>query len=648
MKIKTTLLLILYFFVYSTLIHAEVPADWKQVTHGGTSFNIPGDWVQIKERKSEGRWGLKDDEKHEAIIFSVVLERRPERIFKSAKKDGMEVKELGRVTLGALSGDQYSISGKTDEVGEVVMRVIVLDGLLPDGDRITYSTSIVNLPPDDLLPIAEQVMASIQPTEELVATLTGYSRHELFDGLVSVEVRNNWEMSDYSDNVSWEPPLFSLYGADLIEFAKGYHLTGEKGLLSKLENPSIEKTEFWGIPGWKITGTGVAVSYRDGMRNDPIPATTVVYLSNICLEKGDRFGYVITASDEQLTTHKEELDKLLSSIELTLPETAVSCDELQAYESKRGVQIKVPTSWRKNQDEIYHLSWYDRDLITGANISLYISHGVAEKHPLIGEGYAPVDTIETISIDGYPATHYRKSVTGSNKVTSIHDYYVLDTRMSYKAKNQISNTSFIYFKFASSPAEAAEPDIEMQHSVLSTVVFGEGWESETPVVREEKIDNQSFVTDKDEPVMPTATATTTMESEAATSEQTVLEDARKDDIPVENTAKEEELPIEETVDKQDVNDHQNADESEPVEEKAVSDAAPDEMPSETGDISDDADEKRHSYEQAKALRDAGAELQQKGDLQGAVQKYRESLTLYPDDRLEKHVRRIEELLKGKE
>ena len=117
---------------------------------------------------------------------------------------------------------------------------------------------------------------------------------------------------------------------------------------------------------------------------------------------------------------------------------------------------------------------------------------------------------------------------------------------------------------------------------------------------------------------------------------------------MENTAKEEELPIEETVDKQDVNDHQNADESEPVEEKAVSDAAPDEMPSETGDISDDADEKRHSYEQAKALRDAGAELQQKGDLQGAVQKYRESLTLYPDDRLEKHVRRIEELLKGKE
>ena len=44
---------------------------------------------------------------------------------------------------------------------------------------------------------------------------------------------------------------------------------------------------------------------------------------------------------------------------------------------------------------------------------------------------------------------------------------------------------------------------------------------------------------------------------------------------------------------------------------------------------------------AKELRDAGAKLQQAGDLAGAIAKYRESLKLYPDPRLEEHIKKLE-------
>ena len=56
------------------------------------------------------------------------------------------------------------------------------------------------------------------------------------------------------------------------------------------------------------------------------------------------------------------------------------------------------------------------------------------------------------------------------------------------------------------------------------------------------------------------------------------------------------------------------------------------------------DPDRANYEQAKRLRDEGALLQRQGSLAAAAARYRESLALYPDDRLEAHVRRIEAML----
>lgn len=53
---------------------------------------------------------------------------------------------------------------------------------------------------------------------------------------------------------------------------------------------------------------------------------------------------------------------------------------------------------------------------------------------------------------------------------------------------------------------------------------------------------------------------------------------------------------------------------------------------------------RRRYEMAKRLRAEGAALQQQGRLAAAVGKYRESLRLYPDYRLEAHIRRIEQVL----
>jgi tetratricopeptide (TPR) repeat protein len=53
---------------------------------------------------------------------------------------------------------------------------------------------------------------------------------------------------------------------------------------------------------------------------------------------------------------------------------------------------------------------------------------------------------------------------------------------------------------------------------------------------------------------------------------------------------------------------------------------------------------RARYEQAKRLRGEGAKLQREGHLAQAIEKYQRSLRLYPDYRLEAHIRLIEKLL----
>ena len=59
----------------------------------------------------------------------------------------------------------------------------------------------------------------------------------------------------------------------------------------------------------------------------------------------------------------------------------------------------------------------------------------------------------------------------------------------------------------------------------------------------------------------------------------------------------------------------------------------------------DPDSPKARYEAARALRAEGAELQQRGQLKAAVEKYRQSLKLFPDDSLEQHIERIRALLK---
>jgi hypothetical protein len=619
--------------------------DWQQLTHGGLSFSMPSDWGIIKERELEGQWGIKDDEKKQGVIFAITYERRPERMLDGARKDGMEVKDLGAVSVGELTGQQHEVSGQLQEqgVGEVFIRVVILDGLLKDADRVSFNVSVIGQSADDWQSVIDQVMASVKPTDELVATLTGYSRHQLFDGVISLDVRNNWDMTDYSDNVSWDPPLVRIYGAPFIKFGTGYTLTGEKGLLSKIDNPVIEKAEILDFPAWRITGTGVGVSYVGPNRNKTVPALTELYLSDVCLAKGDRFGYAITGSEEERADNKDELDKLLASMQINLPEGAGSCDELVQYDWVKNASIRVPRSWRKDQDAQYHLSWYDKVLTTGANISLYISHGAADKHPIIGEGYAPAETLETLHIDGYPATHYRKRHTGSDKIESIYDYYVLDTRMQHKSEKLISSTSFVYFKFSTRPAELAEPDTEMHNSILSSFVFGEGWESETPVVRVESSTTVSQMP-ADEPPMPTGTAvpaTDTISTEPAESTEPVVVPAPVAEEPVAEEPVAEEPVAEEPVAEEPAVDQV----PEPTTE--VTDAAQPiaaEEPVAQTAVDEETDKARERYEQARILRDEGAQLQQQGKLAEAVEKYRGSLELFPDDRLEEHVRRIEQLL----
>lgn len=619
MKNITKSLLVICFWLLPALAWAELPGEWKQVTHGGLSFSIPVDWGVIKERELEGQWGVQDKEKRQGIAFALSRERRPERMLKGAEKDGMEVKALGAVSLGALTGQRHQISGQM-KGAELFVSVVILDGLLPDGDRITFSASLIDMPIDEWRPVIEQVMASVVPTPELEALLQGYSRHELFEGLISLEVRNNWEKTDHKDNVSWEPPLVSLYGAHMIRFAHGYHLTGSNGLLSKLKDPVIEKSEMYGIPAWKIAGTGLGITYTSPMRKQAVPATTVLYLSDICLAEGDRFGYAITATDTQLAEHKVELDKLLASVRLNLPEQAGPCDDLVAYHWNDGLEVRVPRSWRKNQDSRYQLSWYDRVLATGANIKVFINHNTTDVHPITGYEH-PAETLEQLTIDGYPATHFRKKQTDSSKVEAIHDYYIIDTRMRFKADGQRHAPSFFIVHFTTSPATVAEPDVALHKRLLDSIVFGPQWESETPVERVERSPSVARPAD-DQPAPTTG---------VAAGDQPVAADVDPVDVPVqvdERVQAEHEIPPSVTADR-------------------VTDAASAPVAAEPG-VTAVVDPARQRYEQASALRSEGAALQQQGKLAEAIRKYRSSLALYPDDRLEAHVRLIESALNGAE
>ena len=631
----TKQLLVICFWLLPAWVCAELPTEWKQITHGGLSFSVPADWAVIKEREFEGQWGIRDDEKHQAIAFAISRERRPEGMLKGAEKDGMEVKALGPASFGSLSGEKHQISGQM-KGADLFVSVAILNGLLPDGDKITFSTSLIDMSLDKWQPVIEQVMASVAPTPELVALLQGYSRHELFDGLISLEVRNNWEKTDYSDNVSWEPPLVSIYGGRMIRFAHGYHLTGGNGLLSKMKDPIIEKSEMYGIPAWKIVGTGVGVTYTSPMRNKTIPATTVLYLSDICLAKGDRFGYAITASEEQLAEHKVELDKLLASVKLNLPEQAGPCDDLVTYDWNEGLKVGVPRSWRKNQDSKFQLSWYDRVLTTGADIKAYINHNTTDVHPITAYDH-PAETLEQLTIDGYPATHYRKKHTDSKKVESIHDYYIIDSRMRFKAASQQNKPSFFIVHFTTSPAAAAEPDTATHNRVLDSIVFGPEWASETPVARVERpvaVINST----EGQPVQPTAVIV----GEAAAQSERVEASPTADDVAPADAGEEAIEPVQE---EQEVIEPLQAErETEPTVNKHQAVDTVDAPVSAAPDNTMAVDTARQRYDQARDLRTEGAALQQQGKLTEAVEKYRRSLSLYPDDQLEAHVRLIEQML----
>ncbi|MDF1527972.1 MAG: hypothetical protein P1R74_02490, partial [Sedimenticola sp.] len=386
------------------------------------------------------------------------------------------------------------------------------------------------------------------------------------------------------------------------------------------KDPAIEKSEMYGIPAWKIVGTGVGVTYTTPMRTKTIPATTVLYLSDICLAKGDRFGYSITASDELLAEHKVELDKLLSSVKLNLPEEAGPCDDLVIYEWNEGLKVGVPRSWRKNQDSKFQLSWYDRVLTTGADIRVSINHQTTDVHPITGYDH-PAETLEQLTIDGYPATHYRKTHTGSDKVEKIYDYYIIDSRMRFKAATQQNTPSFFIVQFTTSPSAVAKPNIATHKRVLDSIVFVPEWESETPVKREPRsVSNNQGVDDPQTgPLGKAVDVTETVKSSEPTTDEPVANMPEVDVIQAEDTAGEASV-------------------NPPVEEPKTEKPA---VPSEAVATQDDA---RQRYEQAKALREAGALLQKQGKLVEAVEKYRSSLSFYPDDKLEEHVRRIEQML----
>jgi hypothetical protein len=349
----------------------------------------------------------------------------------------------------------------------------------------------------------------------------------------------------------------------------------------------------------------------------------------LCLDKEERFGYAVSATDEQLEEHQEALQRLLDSVKLALPDVAGPCDEPVSYTWRKGLTVSVPRSWRRNQDTDYHFSWYDRVIATGAEIALYISHGAAARHPLIGEGYAPVDTLEALQVDGFPATHYRKRVTGSDKVEATYDYYVLDTRMRTEREGRTSDNAYLYFQFSTRPSSAAEPDVEMQRAVLATVRLDDTWVSETPVVRAPRTAAGPAV-DRGKPDVTLGTA---VAADNAAPVSTPPAAGPAEAAPVDAAAASPQQPSQPA-----------GGEAQEAPANAAGQPAHDSVTDPTNKALSSTQPVLADYEQAKRLREEGASLQTQGRLVEAARKYRESLSLYPDERLEAHVRRIEAML----
>jgi len=247
-----------------------------------------------------------------------------------------------------------------------------------------------------------------------------------------------------------------------------------------------------------------------------------------------------------------------------------------------------------------------------------------------------------LTIDGYPATHFRWIRVASNGDQSQYDTYVLDTRMRYRQ----SRPTFLSFRFSSSPP-AADALSGLQREILASVKLDEEWASEVPVQREQPSTDPRAPAaasrvpatvgapgrtapsvDRREPAGPPAAPSA--DGPDGAPEPTPAADTRQTD-DVEPRAVTDDRAMEEP----------------PVDSGVTTPAA-----AETGQAADGsrqegadaAEARRLDYEAARALRDEGAGLQRQGDLRGAIERYRQSLEKYPDERLEAYIQQLEALL----
>lgn len=638
--------------------HAD---DWQHITHGGLSFAIPGGWQNFKQRDDEGQWGIRDEARREGIMFGIDRTRRPERQLDAARKEGLQVERLAPVEFTGLAGERYRIRGNDDELGRVESQLVVLDGLLSNGAKVTYQVSAVRQVDPVVLDTMERVITGVAPTDELIALLTGSSRQSFFDDAISVEVRNNWKRRDhYSDAMAWSPPGVTLWGGDLIEFVKGWGLGGRNGLLSELADASLEEIELFGGNGWKIRGTGAAFVYADAARSKQVPATTTVFVSDTCLGPGEPFGYAISGTDAQLAEYEEAVRAVIASIELHLPDTAGPCDGRLPYQWKRGLTIEVPRSWRRDMNQNLQFSFFGRDIAAAAYTQLHVYHGIAEEHPVAvqGEGDDAATRLAALTVDGYPATHYRRVQVASNGEQSQYDTYVLDTRMRYRQQQP----TFLSFRFTTSPP-VADALSGLQRGILSSVRLDADWMSETPVQRGPPAADpqQTVAAEQVQEADGVQGQARPANDEGETAESVPVPAPVAQDQALEQTPAAGERPRDDrSAPAGAAGAAQQAAADAATDGVATADAAtsgaaaaatpPTAAPrDETGDGSrpdgaDAAAARRLDYEAAKALRNEGARRQQQGDLRGAVEQYRQSLERYPDKRLEAYIRQLEGLL----
>jgi hypothetical protein len=236
-----------------------------------------------------------------------------------------------------------------------------------------------------------------------------------------------------------------------------------------------------------------------------------------------------------------------------------------------------------------------------------------------------------LTIDGYPATHYRKLREDGKGTATGYDYYVLDTRMRHGK----GSPAFLYFDFVSTPPASAALNA-LQRRMLATVELGDEWQSETPVAR---------VTEPAAEAVPLA-------REAAPDPEPGVVAEPQTAAPESTVGKE---ASEETSDRPETVEPALQPETEHPPEAESMTVEPSEPPLNAADGGADAasaspepevadDARKARYDAARSLREEGASLQRQGDLRGALQKYRESLARFPDPRLEAHAARIEALL----